>query len=74
MSLFMMWVGLTLGAVVYQAMTHHDWMRAFDTSWDQAVALGLVWFVGRKFFIAPQDSRPSPSAPGASAPAQRPRG
>jgi len=57
MNLFTMWIWLTVGAFAYQAMTHHDLMRAIDTSWDQGVALGLVWLAGRKFFIAPQGRR-----------------
>jgi hypothetical protein len=51
MSLFAMWFYLSVGAVAYQALTYHDWTAAFTTSWDQAVALGFVWFVRRKFFI-----------------------
>jgi hypothetical protein len=45
MGLFFVWFWLSFGGFAYQAMTHHNWERAFITSWDQGAALLAVWLV-----------------------------
>lgn len=52
MKMFWIWFWLTFGGFAYQAMTHHDWERAFSTAWDQGAALlmvALVSWVTRTF-------------------------
>ena len=45
-------IGLILGNFFYQSFSGHDWYRAFDRSFFQAIAIatygGLRWWYSRK--------------------------
>lgn len=57
MGLFFIWFWLSLGGFAYQAITHHDWSRAFGTSWDQGAALLAVWLISIARSKLPSDQR-----------------
>lgn len=55
--LFAVWLGLTLGAIVSQAFTNHNWGAAARTSFDTLWAFGTLYVLA--CWVAPiKESKP----------------
>lgn len=44
-KLFLLWLGLTMGLVIYAVFTSTPWSVVFERSFFQGFALGAAWFM-----------------------------